>query len=120
MLNKIRYSLFIFFVLFNNLLLAQDQKIDNPNGYNKYFYQSGRISSEGNLKDGKPQGYWINYFESGQKKSEGNRKNFQLDSVWNFYNEKGIKVLCGDFNCIWCIIPVSVTTINSLAGFVIV
>lgn len=73
-------------LLFNNLLFSQK---DNPNGYNKYFHDNGKISSEGYMKDGKPEGYWINYYKNGNKKIEGNRKNFLLDSIWKFYDEKG-------------------------------
>jgi antitoxin component YwqK of YwqJK toxin-antitoxin module len=61
----------------------------NPNGYNKFYYENGRISSEGLMKDGKPTGYWKNYHKNGKMKIEGNRKNFQLDSLWKFYDEKG-------------------------------
>jgi len=59
-------------------------------GYNKLYYPNGRISSEGNIRDGKPDGYWKNYYESGVLKSEGNRKDFKLDSLWKFYTEKGM------------------------------
>lgn len=62
---------------------------NNPNGYNKFFYENGKISSEGFMKNGKPDGYWKNYYKNGNLKIEGNRKNFQLDSVWKFYDEKG-------------------------------
>jgi len=61
----------------------------NPNGYNKFLYENGKVSSEGNMRDGKPDGYWINYHKSGKLKIEGNRKNFLLDSIWKFYDEKG-------------------------------
>ncbi len=68
---------------------AQTGKNANPNGYNKFYYDNGKVSSEGTMRDGKPDGYWKTYSEYGIIKSEGNRKNFQLDSVWKFYNEKG-------------------------------
>jgi len=61
----------------------------NPNGYNKFYYENGKISSEGLMKDGKPNGYWKNYYKNGKLKIEGNRKYFQLDSIWKFYDEKG-------------------------------
>lgn len=61
----------------------------NPNGYNKFYYENGKLSSEGTMKDGKPNGYWKNYYKNGKLKIEGNRKNFQLDSIWKFYDEKG-------------------------------
>jgi uncharacterized protein len=61
----------------------------NPNGYNKFYYDNGKVSSEGPMRDGKPDGYWKTYYETGKIKSEGNRKNFELDSTWKFYNEQG-------------------------------
>ncbi|MGZ3900633.1 MAG: toxin-antitoxin system YwqK family antitoxin [Bacteroidia bacterium] len=59
------------------------------NGYNKFYYENGKISSEGTMRDGKPDGYWKNYYDNGKLKIEGNRKNFQLDSIWKFYDVKG-------------------------------
>jgi uncharacterized protein len=61
----------------------------NPNGYNKFFYENGKISSEGYMKNGKPDGYWKNYHKNGNLKIEGNRRNFLLDSTWKFYDDKG-------------------------------
>ena len=61
----------------------------NPNGYNKFMYDNGKISSEGMMKNGKPDGYWKNYSKNGKIKIEGNRKNFLLDSLWKFYDDKG-------------------------------
>ena len=46
----------------------------NPNGFNKFYFDNGIVSSEGTLKEGKPEGYWKNYFPTGQLKSEGSRK----------------------------------------------
>src|SRR5687768_10347764 len=79
-------SSFIPVLIFATASLAQKT---NPNGYNKFFYENGKISSEGYLKNGKPDGYWKNYFPNGKIKIEGNRKNFELDSIWKFYDEKG-------------------------------
>lgn len=79
----------IILLLFPVVLFAQsDQQIDN-NGYNTFYYDNGKISSEGTMRDGKPDGYWKTYSVNGIIKSEGNRKDFQLDSVWKFYNEQG-------------------------------
>jgi antitoxin component YwqK of YwqJK toxin-antitoxin module len=66
---------------------------NNANGYNVFYYPGGKVSSEGNMKDGKPEGYWKTYYENGILKSEGNRNNFELDSIWKFYNDKGILTL---------------------------
>ena len=59
------------------------------NGIVKYYYDNGKISSEGLMKDAKPDGYWKNYYKNGKIKIEGNRKNYLLDSLWKFYNEQG-------------------------------
>lgn len=61
----------------------------NQNGYNKFYYGNGQISSEGNMVNGKPDGYWITYYINGKIKSEGNRRNFLLDSLWVFFDEDG-------------------------------
>jgi antitoxin component YwqK of YwqJK toxin-antitoxin module len=71
------------------VLAAQPKNEINPNGLNHYYFQNGKISSEGSMRDGKPDGYWKTYYESGHLKSEGNRKDFQLDSTWKFYTDDG-------------------------------
>ncbi len=81
------FSVFIFLIKYNSF--SQTTTVNNQNGYNKFYYDNGAISSEGRMKDGKPEGYWKNYHKNGKVKIEGNRKNFQLDSVWKFYDEKG-------------------------------
>lgn len=68
-------------------LMAQDTI--RQDGFQKFYYPNGKLSSEGILKDGKPDGYWKSYNLNGTLKSEGNRKNFELDSLWKFYNEDG-------------------------------
>lgn len=73
------------------ILFAQDQV--EPNGYNKFYYENGKLSSEGIMRNGKPDEYWKTYYETGILKSEGNRKDFELDSIWNFYNDTGTIIL---------------------------
>ena len=76
-----------------NSLYAQDTLQVNPNGYNKFYYDDGSISSEGTMRNGKPDGYWKNYYSDSILKSEGNRKEYLLDSLWKFYDEEGKVVL---------------------------
>ena len=71
-----------------NSLYAQDTLQINPNGYNKFYYDDGSISSEGTMRNGKPDGYWKNYYSDSILKSEGNRKEYLLDSLWKFYDER--------------------------------
>jgi antitoxin component YwqK of YwqJK toxin-antitoxin module len=81
-----KFVLLNFFLVFSWSLCGQKS---NPNGYNRFYYENGKLSSEGYLKDGKPDGYWKNYYPNGKVKIEGNRRNFELDSTWNFYDERG-------------------------------
>lgn len=87
---------FVFYIfLFLSLnTMAQMDKVKD--GFNKFYDENGKISSEGLINEGKPDGYWKTYFNNGKIKSEGNRKNFELDSLWKFYNNEGIIVL--EFN----------------------
>src|SRR5690606_31242071 len=80
---------FLFFALGLPITVLSQNEI-NPNGYNKFYYKNGALSSEGNFKNGKPEGYWKTYYSTGTLKSEGYRKNFVLDSSWKFYDENGI------------------------------
>jgi uncharacterized protein len=66
---------------------AQEQLSTATDGFVRYYYPGGKISSEGTMRDGKPDGYWKTYYENGILKSEGNRRNFLLDSVWKFYDD---------------------------------
>ncbi|MBL7932099.1 MAG: hypothetical protein JNL60_09355 [Bacteroidia bacterium] len=86
-MNKITSKIVLLFVFLVSSLAAQ--QISNPNGFNRFLYENGKVSSEGYMKDGKPNGYWKNYYKNGKVKIEGNRRNFLLDSLWKFYDEKG-------------------------------
>lgn len=65
------------------------QEIVNSNGFNRFLYPNGKVSSEGLMKNGKPDGFWITYYPTGIIKSMGNRRNHLLDSTWVFFNEAG-------------------------------
>ncbi len=84
----------IIFFSYQATVNAQDDSLSvDPNGYNKFYYEDGTLSSEGTMRDGKPDGYWKNYYPNGMIKSEGNRKEYLLDSLWKFYDEEGKVVL---------------------------
>jgi antitoxin component YwqK of YwqJK toxin-antitoxin module len=59
------------------------------NGYQKFTYPDGSISSEGYMQNGKPVGYWKSYYPNGILKSEGIRNNDKPDSVWRFFDVSG-------------------------------
>ena len=85
----IRYFLSSVFCLLSSIAFSQSQQKVNTNGYNKFYYENGKISSEGSMRDGRPDGYWKTYLPNGKTKSEGNRKNYELDSLWKFYDNNG-------------------------------
>jgi antitoxin component YwqK of YwqJK toxin-antitoxin module len=80
-----RYFFVPFLMLLSFVSFSQPVK----DGYNKFYYDNGKVSSEGTMRNGKPDGYWKNYYENGKLKIEGNRKDFMLDSTWKFYDGRG-------------------------------
>ncbi|MEI6122360.1 MAG: toxin-antitoxin system YwqK family antitoxin [Bacteroidota bacterium] len=82
-----KFALLICLLFISIACIAQDTI--TKNGLNTFYYSSGKISSEGFMKEGKPNGYWKTFYENGQVKSEGNRKDFLLDSTWKFYSDSG-------------------------------
>src|ERR1700757_3435543 len=90
-ISHIKYFISVFSLLFLVTVSALAQQ--TKEGYNKLYYPSGKLASEGTIRNGKPDGYWKSYYESGKIKSEGNRKDFKLDSLWKFYNQKGLLYL---------------------------
>ncbi|HOU97761.1 MAG TPA: hypothetical protein PLP65_02840 [Bacteroidales bacterium] len=70
-------------------IYAQNKNQPLKDGFTRFFYENGQVSSEGFIKNGKPEGYWKTFYPNGVLKSEGNRKFFMLDSTWVFYTEKG-------------------------------
>jgi uncharacterized protein len=83
-MKKIVLSL-VSILAFSGLLKAQEI----TNGFVKFYYPNGQVSSEGTMNNGKPDGYWKTYYVTGVIKSEGLRTNFELDSTWTFYNQSG-------------------------------
>ena len=83
--NKCIYL--IFFLMYINVNYSQTLKSK------KFYFPTGELSSEGNLKNGKPDGKWINYYKNSKKKSIGFWKETLLDSTWLFYDSSGIITL---------------------------
>ena len=79
----------LFFLISSGVFGSFAQNDIPRDGYVRFSYPGGQISSEGTMREGKPDGYWTTYYPSGIKKSEGKRTNFLLDSIWAFYDNKG-------------------------------
>lgn len=57
--------------------------------FQRFFYPSGELSSEGIMIDGKPQGNWKAFYKNGVLRSEGTRKNENAYGIWKFYTNTG-------------------------------
>lgn len=92
MYNKLFKNFYVLLFCFfqSTFLFGQNEK--DSIEYKMFYFESGNISSEGFIEDGKPNKYWINYFENGKVKSEGNRENFKLNGIWRFYDTTGCVV----------------------------
>jgi antitoxin component YwqK of YwqJK toxin-antitoxin module len=88
---------FLFAILFFSAYNVAAQEV-NPNGYNKFYYPDGSLSSEGTLRNGQPDGFWKTYYPDGVLKSAGRRTDFQLDSVWLFFDQKGDTINVINYN----------------------
>lgn len=91
--NILYYFSILVFMMLSESGTAQKNDTVLKNGYQKFTYPDGKLSSEGLIREGKPDGYWKSYYQNGKLKSEGNRKEFELDSLWKFYNEQGKLIL---------------------------
>ena len=78
-----------FFFTYILIIIVTATLSQTNDGFIRYYYKNGAVSSEGVVRNNKPDGYWRNYYEDGSFKSEGNRVNFLLDSTWTFYNPDG-------------------------------
>ena len=78
-----------FFIIFFSILNVNAQEKEVKDGFTKYTYSSGKVSSEGFIKNGKPDGYWKTYYENGIIKyfSENNRR------LWVFKQLEKLKLL---------------------------
>lgn len=83
----LKKGLFVAFCFFNSVAYLQENDTLYPQ---KYYYPSGRISSEGKLEKGLPSGNWKNYYETGILKSEGEKSAGRSTGVWTFYSPEGI------------------------------
>ena len=81
--NKRFLTFYLFYFLMLNIVYCQDSI------YQKFYFESNVISSEGFLINGIPEGKWISYYENKNIKSEGFWKNSLLDSTWIFYDSSG-------------------------------
>ena len=88
--KKLFYYNYIVLLFLLNSFGVVAQEID-PNGWNVFHHENGRIASEGNFENGLPVGVWKNYYDDGTLRSTGKKKNGMSDSIWVFYDVEGRK-----------------------------
>lgn len=88
--NLLSILVFGFILLSQSIGYAQGGDVD-PNGFNQFFHKNGKVSSEGNMVNGKPNGVWKTYYDNGVLKSQGTWNEGQLTDNWTFYRADGIK-----------------------------
>jgi antitoxin component YwqK of YwqJK toxin-antitoxin module len=91
----------IFFFIFSLFTTTVGNRVFGQNSDSLkpavYYFENGKVSSEGTLRNGKPDGYWKSYHRNGNIKTEGNRNNYLLDGTWKFYSEQGELYLTIDY-----------------------
>jgi uncharacterized protein len=55
----------------------------------KYYYENGQVSGEGNFKNDKKEGVWKSYYENGQLKLEENFSEGKREGVSKLYHSTG-------------------------------
>lgn len=71
------------------ILTAMNSFAQKDTAKQAFYYPDGKISSEGEMLNGKPVGYWRAYYPWGVLKSEGSREQYLLEGSWKFYGETG-------------------------------
>lgn len=69
--------------------LEGEYKNNERDGKWIYYYESGKLWSEGFFRQGKSEGLRVTYFENGSKRYEGHYKNDLRIGLWKFYDESG-------------------------------
>ena len=87
----IKYILYINILFINALLNIEAFSQDSL--FQRFYYPSGNVSSEGFLLNNTPAGRWVNYHLNGQIKSIGSWKNNKLDGDWIFFDTLGNRQL---------------------------
>jgi antitoxin component YwqK of YwqJK toxin-antitoxin module len=84
---NLRFPLVIGSIVVLSLVIIQVSR--GVSGPKSYYYESGKLLSEGELKRSKEHGKWTIYYEDGAVFSTGFYHKGELDSIWHWYNENG-------------------------------
>ncbi|KOA20631.1 MORN repeat protein [Clostridium homopropionicum DSM 5847] len=83
----------------SNGKLTYEGEIKNgkPNGFGKSYYENGNVNYEGEWKDGLYDGVGTIYYEDGKINYKGQLKNGNANGTGKYYNEAGELELQGVF-----------------------
>ncbi len=84
---RLRIPLILTFIALLSLILFKSNS--GANGLKKYTYPSGRIMSEGEMKNSKEEGKWIFYNENDKIEAVGYFTNGARDGIWQWYDTLG-------------------------------
>lgn len=80
------------------LIFLQFSFVFAQSNYEKNYFQSGQLKSEGWVTKGKKNGYWKFYSASGQLEKEGHFTNDKAVKYWFLYHSNGIVKAQGELN----------------------
>jgi len=83
--QKLRMPLTVASILVIGFCVYQVSR--GSSGYKKFHYESGKLMSEGEMKNSKEQGPWIYYYENGKKQVEATYNKGIAEGEWKWYNE---------------------------------
>ncbi|MEQ6122474.1 hypothetical protein [Reichenbachiella sp. MALMAid0571] len=63
-----------------------------------FYYESGKVQSQGMLREGKENGPWQYYYENGNIQAETNYKNGLETGIWKWYSESEKLFKVGNYN----------------------
>lgn len=67
----------------------KSKKLKIRHGYFTYYYENGKIKSEGKYSNDNQEGNWIYYYDNGEKAAEGKYFNNKKGGIWNYWYTSG-------------------------------
>jgi antitoxin component YwqK of YwqJK toxin-antitoxin module len=73
----------------NKLVLEDNYKEGNRDGFAKAYYRNGQVSDERNYTNNTENGIWRQYYQNGKKRLETKIENGKRNSAYYLYHENG-------------------------------
>jgi uncharacterized protein len=75
----------------------KSKKLKTRQGHFIYYYENGKLESEGKYSTGNREGDWIYYYDNGEKKAEGIYIASLAEGIWEYWHESGEKKAEGKY-----------------------